>query len=100
MTGGCEGTKGLGNKNQFVRLWCAHALGLIGRDAASLASVLAERAGSDVSVNVRDVARAALTKVRLPNRPTTFAAACRSSPYGSPTSHPSARAITAPTMPA
>jgi HEAT repeat protein len=56
--------KGLGNKNQFVRIWCAHALGRIGSDASDAAPALMERARSDASINVRDAAKAALAKVR------------------------------------
>jgi HEAT repeat protein len=57
-------TKGLGNKNQFVRLWSAHALGRIGPDASEAVPALRERARSDTSVSVRDAAQAALAKVR------------------------------------
>lgn len=56
--------KGLDNKNQFVRLWSAHALGRIGPAASDATPVLRERARSDASINVRDAAQAALAKIR------------------------------------
>jgi hypothetical protein len=56
--------KGLDNKNLFVRLWSAHALGRIGPDASDAVPMLRERALSDSSVNVREAAQAALAKVR------------------------------------
>jgi hypothetical protein len=56
--------KGLDNKNQFVRLWSAHALGRIGADASDAVPMLMERSRSDASINVRDGAKAALVKIR------------------------------------
>jgi HEAT repeat protein len=56
--------KGLDNKNVFVRLWSAHALGRIGPGANDAAAALQERARSDTSISVREAAQKALAKVQ------------------------------------
>ena len=56
--------KGLDNKNVFVRLWSAHALGRIGSGATDAAGALQACARSDTSISVREAAQKALAKVR------------------------------------